>query len=102
MKINDNLIIKGKSVVIRDREDYYKIEDNVILFAKNTHPDLVVVIDKIEAIVVEVDNKLCHPAIIAREFKKPILMGIKDVTKKFKTGDSVLINFNQKTVKKMK
>ncbi len=102
MKKDGNIIINGEIAVIKRREDYYKIKKEVILFAKNTHPDLVVVIDKIRAIVVEVDNKLCHPAIIAREFKKPILMGIDDITKKFKTGDNVTIDFGQRTVRKTK
>ncbi len=102
MKKDNNEIIKGEVVVINDKKDYYKIKNKVILVAKNTHPDLVIGINKIKAIVVEVDNKLCHAAIIAREFKKPILMGINNITKKLKTGDNVQINFFQKTIKKIK
>ncbi len=102
MQKNDNIVIKGKVVVINSKKDYYKIKNKVILVAKNTHPDLVIVINKIEAIVVEVDNKLCHAAIIAREFKKPILMGVSNVTKNLKTGDSIRIDFSQKTIKKIK
>ena len=94
-----NKIIEGKIVVINDKRDYYKIRDRVILIAKNTTPDLVVVINKIEAIVTEIDNKLCHAAIIAREFNKPLLMGIDKATKKFKTGDRVMIDFDNKIIK---
>ncbi len=97
-----NIIIKGKVAVINNKKDYYKIKNEAILFAKNTHPDLVVVINKIKAIVVEVDNKLCHAAIIAREFKKPILMGMKNITKSFETGDQVIINLDKKTIEKRK
>ncbi len=102
MEKDNNIIIEGEIVIINNKRDYYKIKNKVILVAKNTHPDLVIVIDKIKAIVVEVDNKLCHAAIIAREFKKPVLMGVDNVTKNFKTGNKVIINFNQKTIKKIK
>ena len=94
-----NRIIKGKIVVINNKRDYYKIRERTILVAKNTTPDLVVVINKIEAIVTEVDNKLCHAAIIAREFNKPLLMGVDEVTKKFKTGDRVMVDFDNRTIK---
>ena len=97
-----NSIIKGKIAVIKNKKDYYSIKKQSILVAKNTHPDLLVVIKKIQAIVTEIDNKLCHAAIIAREFDTPILMGIKNATKEFKTGDKVMIDFNNKTINKIK
>lgn len=93
------MTIKGKIVVINSKEDYYKIKDRVILVAKNTTPDLVIVINNIEAIVTEIDNKLCHAAIIAREFNKPLLMGVNEVTKKFKTGDEVMVDFDNKIIR---
>jgi len=94
-------IIKGKVTIIKNKRDYYKIKEETILIVKNTHPDLVIVVNKIKAIVTEIDNKLCHAAIIAREFNKPLLMGIYNATKKFKTGDKVMIDFNNKIIKKI-
>ena len=95
-----NDIIKGRITVIKSKKDYYKIKEETILVAKNTHPDLVVIIDKIKGIVIEIDNKLCHAAIIAREFNKPLLMGVKNATKQFKTGDKAIIDFVNKTINK--
>ncbi len=97
-----NNIIKGKVIVIEKQDDYGNIKDEVIIVAKNTHPDLVVVIDKIKAIVTEIDNKVCHAAIIAREFNKPLLMGVKNITREFKTGDEVIIDFDNKVINKLK
>ena len=93
-------IIRGKVTIIKSEKDYYKIKEETILIAKNTHPDLVIVINKIKGIVTEIDNKLCHAAIIAREFDKPLLMGIKNATKKFKKGDEVVVDFENKIVSK--
>jgi pyruvate,water dikinase len=97
-----NDVIRGKVTIIKNKKDYYRIKKETILVAKNTHPDLVVVINKIKAIVTEIDNKLCHAAIIAREFDKPLLMGIDNATKEFKTGDKVMIDFENKIINKTK
>jgi pyruvate,water dikinase len=95
-------IVAGQVTTIKSKKDYYRIRKETVLVARNTHPDLMIAINKIKAMVVEIDNKLCHAAIIAREFNKPILMGVDGATKKFKTGDRVLIDFNNKTIKKLK
>jgi pyruvate,water dikinase len=95
-------IITAKITVIKNPKDYYRIKSETILVAKNTHPDIVIVINKIKGIITEVDNKLCHAAIIAREFHKPILMGVDNATRKFKTGDKIIIDFNSKIIKKTK
>ena len=95
-------IIKGKVTIIRSKKDYYNIKRKTILVAKNTHPDLVIVTSKIIAIVTEIDNKLCHAAIIAREFKIPLLMGIKKATKRFRTNDKVIVDLKNKSIFKIK
>ena len=95
-------IVCGKATIIRSEGDYYKIRKETILIAENTHPDIVIAIKKIKAIVTEIDNKLCHAAIIAREFDIPLLMGVQNATKEFKTGDEVLVNFDNKSIHKIK
>lgn len=97
-----NNVISGKAFLIRSEKDYYKINKPVILVARNTHPDVVIAIKKVKAIVVEIDNKLCHAAIIAREYGIPLLMGVENATKNFKTGDKVIVDFNMKTISKTK
>jgi len=92
----------GRVTVVKNNKDYYKIRSETILVASHTHPDIVIVIDKIKGIVTELDNKLCHAAIIAREFNKPLLMGVLEATKKFKTGDKLFVDFDNKIVRKIK
>lgn len=95
-------IIEGKVFLVQSEKDYYKIKKDIILIAEGTHPDIVIAIKKVKAIVVEIDNKLCHTAIIAREYDIPLLMGVENVTKEFKTGDKVIVDFNAKTICKTK
>ncbi|HLM83916.1 MAG TPA: PEP-utilizing enzyme [Candidatus Bathyarchaeia archaeon] len=97
-----NKIISGKAFIVRSERDYYKIKKEVILIAERTHPDIVIAIKKVTAIVTEIDNKLCHAAIISREYGIPLLMGIADATKNFKTGDKVMVNLDTKTICKIK
>ncbi|MDD5552017.1 MAG: PEP-utilizing enzyme [Candidatus Pacebacteria bacterium] len=94
-------IIQGKVVVIKNDDDYYNIKEESILIAENTTPEVMVAIKKLKAIVTEIDNKLCHAAIIAREFQKPLLMGIDNTTNKFKTGERIVIDFQKKAIKKI-
>lgn len=94
--------IIGKATVIKSNKDYYKIKSETILIASHTHPDIIIVIDKIKGIVTELDNKLCHAAIIAREFNKPLLMGVVGATKNFETGDKLFVNFDNKIVRKIR
>ena len=95
-------IITGKATVIKSNRDYYKIKKETILIADHTHPDIVIVMDKIKCIITELDNKLCHAAIVSREYKKPLLMGVQNATKKFKTGDKIMVDFKNKLIKKIK
>lgn len=95
-------LIRGKAKIIKSKMDYYSLKDETILIAKNTTPDLVVIINKIKVIVTEINNELCHAAIVAREFNKPFLIGISDATKRFKTGDQVIIDLDNKTINKAK
>ncbi len=95
------MIIRGRACVIKTAKDYLKVKDGDILFAENAKPDIVLVIGKVRAIVVEVDNKLCHAAIIAREYGKPIIMGIKKAVTEFKDGDLVEVNFTNRKIFKI-
>ena len=95
-------IINGKVKIIRSEKDYYSIRGNVVLVARNTHPDIVIAMKNIQAIVTEIDNRLCHAAIIAREYGKPLLMGIENATGCFKDGDMIQIDLISKSVRKIK
>lgn len=92
------MVISGKVKIIKRPDDYYAIKDKIIIVAKNTTPDIVLVINKVAAIITEVDNKMCHAAIIAREYKIPLIMGQVGVLKKFKNGQTIKIDLNSKRI----
>ncbi|OGF25345.1 hypothetical protein A2331_03975 [Candidatus Falkowbacteria bacterium RIFOXYB2_FULL_34_18] len=92
------MIISGKVKIIRRQSDYYDITEEVIIVAKRTTPDIVVVMDKVLAIVTEVNSKLHHAAIISREYNKPLVMGVENATRKYKDGDIIFINIDKKII----
>lgn len=50
------------------------------------------------AIVTDEGGMTCHAAIIARELKKPCIVGTKNATKIFKDGDIAEVDANIGTV----
>ncbi len=57
---------------------------------------------KAAAYVTDEGGILCHAAIVAREFKKPCIVGTKFATKVFKDGDYVEVDPNKGIVKRVK
>jgi pyruvate,water dikinase len=53
------------------------------------------------AILIEKGNVLSHMAIVAREFKKPCVIGVKFATKILKDGDMVEVDANKGVVTKL-
>jgi len=92
---------EGVVRVIFSRKDYGKIKKGDILVAVNTSPDYSLIIKKAAAIVVDEGGLLCHAAIIAREMKKPCIVGTKTATSAFKDGDIVEVDAGRGTIRKI-
>jgi len=97
-------MIKGKTFVIKKRlwksEDLLGFEDGMILVVKNTTPDIQIILSRTAGIITEINNLLCHAAIISRESNIPLLMGQEKITSKLETGDFIEVDFNKKIWKK--
>jgi pyruvate,water dikinase len=89
--------IQGSCFVIHwDAEDVTleiaNMPEGSILIAGQTRPELMAAIQKASAIVTDEGGLLSHAAIVARELKKPCVIGTKFATKVFKTGDLVEVD----------
>ena len=60
-----------------------------ILVTNMTSPDMLPLMQKAAAFVTDEGGLLCHAAIVARELKKPCVIGTKIATKILKDGDMV-------------
>ncbi len=93
-------VVRGKARVILHLKDVPNMQPGEILIANMTHPDYMPAIYKAAAIVTDEGGIVCHAAIISRELKIPCVIGTRDATKIFQTGDMVEVDAEQGMVKK--
>jgi phosphohistidine swiveling domain-containing protein len=89
----------GKAKVILSRNDFHKLNDGNILVTSMTRPEFTQVLSKVSAIITNEGGITCHAAIIARELKKPCIIGTKIATKILKDGDKIEVDANSGVIK---
>ncbi len=78
--------ITGIARVINVPEDMKKINNGEILISHSTSPDIVPAMEKAAGFVTDVGGLTCHASIVAREMKKPCIVGTKYATEIIKDG----------------
>ena len=73
-----------------------------IIVAAETMPSYITVMRRASAFVTNQGGITCHAAIIARELKKPCIIGTKIATKVLKDGDYVEVDANKVIVRKLR
>lgn len=94
--------VSGKVKIVESVEEIGKVKQGDILVAVMTRPDYLPAMKKAVAFVTDEGGITCHAAIVAREMKKPCIVGTKIATKILKDGDMVEVNANHGIVKKLK
>jgi phosphohistidine swiveling domain-containing protein len=93
---------KGVAKIVYDVSDLNKVKQGDILVAVMTFPPFVPAMEKASAFVTDEGGILCHAAIIARELKKPCIIGTKIATKILKDGDLVEVDANKGVIRILK
>ncbi|MBU1203200.1 hypothetical protein KKH39_04140 [Patescibacteria group bacterium] len=111
-KIEDSDQLKGQAAflgkvtgvvkIVNGPKDLDKVEEGDILVAIYTDPNLLPAMKRAAAFVTEQGGITSHAAIVAREMKKPCLIGTRIATKVFKDGDIVEVDANQGIIKRLK
>lgn len=91
--------VRGKVKVVFLPEDAEQVQEGDILVASMTTPGMIQGMRKAAAFVTDEGGVLCHAAIIAREFRKPCIIGTKKATVVFKNGDQVEVDANEGIVR---
>lgn len=94
-------IVSGKVKIVNSIEDIVAFPRDFILVANSTHPDYLPAMQKAAAFVTNEGGVLCHAAIVARELKKPCIVGTKNATKVFSDGDTVEVDAERGIVRKI-
>ena len=94
--------VKGVVSVLRNTKEIALFKEGNILVTNQTTPEFVPAMKKAAAIVTDQGGITAHAAIIARELKKPCIIGTKIATKVLKDGDIVEVDANTGIVRKIK
>src|SRR3989344_9130239 len=88
---------KGKVYIIRKKKDFKKIPLNriVVVNAIELNDIKILKRKKIKGIVCEEGGVTSHIAIVSREFKIPIIMGVKNATRIIEDGCFVEVDANK-------
>lgn len=93
--------VKGKVKIILTAKDLDKVQEGDVLVALTTGPDYVPAMHKACAFVTDEGGITCHAAIVAREMKKPCIVGTKNATMILNDGDLVEVDADSGIVKKL-
>ena len=85
-------IVKAKVRLVSKNSYPYVFEEGEVLVTEITDPSMVPIIAKASAIITDIGGIMSHPAIVAREFGIPCIVGVKNATKILKNGQEVVVN----------
>ncbi len=94
-------IVTGVARIILTQEDSKSLMEGEILVASMTTPAYIDAMRRAAAFVTDEGGALCHAAIVAREFKKPCIVGTKNATEVIKDGDLVEVDAENGMVRKI-
>lgn len=90
---------QGRVVIINTPAEMNKLQEGDILVSVATTPSIVPAMRKAAAFVTDEGGLTCHAAIVAREMKKPCVIGTKIATQVLKDGDMVEVDADEGIVR---
>ncbi|GEM_PF-2494024 len=85
--------------IVSSYHDIKRVQDGDILVANTTHPNYLPAMQKAAAFITNEGGMISHAAIVARELKKPCIVGTGNATKILVEGDFVEVDANKGVVK---
>jgi pyruvate,water dikinase len=85
-------VVEGTAKNVASLDEFDQVQDGDILVCQMTNPAWVVLFTKIVGLVTDAGGVVSHPAVVAREFGIPAVVGTSDATARIKTGDRVRVN----------
>lgn len=90
---------RGRVRIIRNVQDSEKLIEGEILVIAMTRPEHTPAMKRAAAIVTDDGGIICHAAIVARELKKPCMVGTKVATQVLHDGDLVEVDADKGVVR---
>ena len=92
--------VTGRAKILLSLADMTKMERGDILVISMTDPNYLPAMEKAAAFVTDQGGILCHAAVVAREMKKPCVIGTKIATQIFSDNDIIEVNADEGIVRK--
>ncbi len=92
-------VVRGSIQIVSKKEDLASFKEGSILVSPMTVPTFLPAMHKAIAFVTDEGGITCHAAIVAREMKKPCIIGTKIATKALKNGDMVEVDAGKGVVR---
>jgi pyruvate,water dikinase len=84
--------VEGTARVVRTVADFDEVAEGDILVCQMTNPAWVVLFTKIAGLVTDTGGTTSHPAVLAREFGIPAVVGTSEATRRISTGDQIRVD----------
>lgn len=91
LPVNDG-VYEGRARVVNDAADFSTVRSGDVLVARMTSPYFTVVLPLLGAIVTDRGGQLSHPAIVAREYGIPGIVGTREATRRIPDGSRVRVD----------
>jgi pyruvate,water dikinase len=85
-------VVTGRARVIHRPEQIVELRHGEIVVCRITSPECAVALGRVAAIVTNEGGVLSHPAVIAREFDIPAVVGVAEATQRIATGDTIRVD----------
>jgi pyruvate,water dikinase len=85
-------VAEGIARVVTSLAEFDQVNQGDILVCQMTNPAWVVLFTKIIGLVTDAGGTVSHPAVVAREFGVPAVVGTSIATARIKTGDRIRVN----------
>ena len=85
-------VVEGTARYVTSVDQFDEVDEGDILVCRMTNPAWVVLFTKIHGLVTEAGGTMSHPAVVAREFGIPAVVGTTNAGDRIKTGDRIRVN----------
>jgi pyruvate,water dikinase len=87
-------VVEGVARVVMSEAEFDSLMEGEILVCQMTNPAWQVLYGKISAVVTDAGGTVSHPAVLAREYGIPAVVGTSVATSTIKTGDRLRVDGN--------
>ena len=85
-------VVEGTARYVTSLDQFDEVQEGDILVCRMTNPAWVVLFTKIRGLVTEAGGTISHPAVVAREFGIPAVVGTTNAGDRIATGDRIRVN----------